>query len=100
MLRKFFCFARRSKAEAGGNVGRDCRPTGDNQKSVSGFWAKKVRILSKRYRQLEFFKPEEAASLRSAANLYSFLGENEKDLSIRAKEIFFIKVESSRLIKN
>jgi hypothetical protein len=37
---------------------------------------------------LEFFKPEEAASLRSAANLYSFLGENEKDLSIRAKEIF------------
>jgi len=37
---------------------------------------------------LEFRKPEEVASLRSAANLYSFLGENEKDLSIRAKEIF------------
>jgi len=39
-LRKFFCFARRSEAEAGGNVGRDCRPQGGNQKSVSGFWAK------------------------------------------------------------
>jgi len=42
---------------------------------------------------LEFRKPEEAASLRSAANLYSFLGENEKNLSnlsIRAKEIFSI----------
>ena len=37
----------------------------------------------------EIRKPEEAASLRSAANLYSFLGENEKDLSIRAKEIFY-----------
>jgi len=38
---------------------------------------------------LEIRKPEEAASLRSAANLYSFLGEKEKDLSIRAKEIFY-----------
>jgi len=28
------------------------------------------------------------ASLRSAANLYGIFGENEKDLSIRAKEIF------------
>jgi hypothetical protein len=37
---------------------------------------------------LEFRKPEQAASLRSVANLYSFLGEKEKDLSIRAKEIF------------
>ena len=26
MFRKFFCFARRSRAEAGENVGRDCRP--------------------------------------------------------------------------
>jgi len=30
----------------------------------------------------------EAASLRSAANLYSFLAENEMHLSIKAKEIF------------
>jgi hypothetical protein len=30
----------------------------------------------------------EAASLRSAASLYSFLGEKEMLLSIRAKEIF------------
>jgi len=37
---------------------------------------------------LEFCNPEEAASLRSAANSYCFCGENEKDLSIRAKEIF------------
>jgi len=29
-----------------------------------------------------------AASLRSAVNLYLFLGENEMHLSIRAKEIF------------
>jgi len=26
MLRKFFCFARRSEAEADGNARRDCRP--------------------------------------------------------------------------
>ena len=32
-------------------------------------------------RQLEFFKLEEAASLRSAANLYSFWGENELAIS-------------------
>ena len=47
-----------------------------------------VRAILRIHRQLEFFKSEEAASLRSAANLYSFLGEKEKDLSIRAKEIF------------
>jgi len=50
--------------------------------------AKSVRIFSNTHRQLEFFKSGEAASLRSAANLYSFLGENEKDLSIEAKEFF------------
>ncbi len=47
-----------------------------------------VRAILRIHRQLEFCKPREAASLRSAANLYSFLGEKEKDLSIRAKEIF------------
>ena len=47
-----------------------------------------VRAILRIHRQLEFRKPEEAASLRSAANLYSFFGEKEKDLSIRAKEIF------------
>jgi hypothetical protein len=30
MFRKFFCFARRSEAEADGNAGRDCHPQGDN----------------------------------------------------------------------
>jgi len=48
-----------------------------------------VRAIFNIHRQLEIRKPEEAASLRSAANLYSFLGEKEKDLSIRAKEIFY-----------
>ena len=49
---------------------------------------KQVRAIFNIHRQLEIRKLEEVASLRSAANLYSFLGENEKDLSIRAKEIF------------
>ena len=54
----------------------------------AGRGANSVRAIFRIHRQLEFFKLEEAASLRSAANSYSFLGENEKDLSIRAKEIF------------
>src|SRR3989344_99550 len=54
----------------------------------AGGGANSVRAIFRIHRQLEFFKLEEAASLRSAANSYSFLCENEKDLSIRAKEIF------------
>jgi len=46
MFRKFFCFARRSGAEAGGNAGRDY------SKFACGFCPKKVRILTKRRRQL------------------------------------------------
>jgi len=44
MFRKFFCFARRSEAEAGGNAGRDY------SKSASGFCSKKVLTSSKRPR--------------------------------------------------
>jgi len=47
-----------------------------------------VRAILRIHRQTGFFKRLEAASLRSAANLYSFFGENEMHLSIRAKEIF------------
>jgi hypothetical protein len=47
-----------------------------------------VRAILRIHRQTGFFKRLEAASLRSAANLYSFLGENEMRLLIRAKEIF------------
>jgi len=47
-----------------------------------------VRAILRIHRQTGFFKRLEAASLRSAASLYSFLGENEMHLSIRAKEIF------------
>jgi hypothetical protein len=47
-----------------------------------------VRAILRIHRQLGFCKRLEAASLRSAASLYSFLGENEMHLSIRAKEIF------------
>ncbi|MDD3607670.1 MAG: hypothetical protein PHQ20_02645, partial [Candidatus Moranbacteria bacterium] len=46
MFRKFFCFACRSEAEAGGNAGRDY------SKSVSGFCSKKVLTSSKRHRQM------------------------------------------------
>ena len=63
VLKKFFCFARRSEAEARGNAGRDCRPQGGNQKSQSGFSLKKIppslklrrtsRILSKRHRKIK-----------------------------------------------
>ena len=49
IFRKFFCFVRRSEAEAGGNAGRDY------SKSASGFCSKKVRISSKRHRQLSLF---------------------------------------------
>ncbi len=55
MFRKFSCFACRSEAEADGNAGRDYRLAGDNQKSKSGFSSKKVRISSKRHRQLSLF---------------------------------------------
>jgi hypothetical protein len=49
MFRKFFCFARRSEAEAGGNAGRDY------SKSASGFCSKKVLTSSKRPRQFSLF---------------------------------------------
>jgi hypothetical protein len=49
---------------------------------------KQVRAIFRIHRQSGFCKRLEAASLRSAANLYSFFGENEMRLSIRAKEIF------------
>jgi len=45
MFRKFFCFACRSGAEAGGNAGRDY------SKSANGFCSKKVLTSSKRHRQ-------------------------------------------------
>ena len=38
------------------------------------------RFKSSRLRQSGFRKPEEAASLRSAANLYCFWNKKEKDL--------------------
>jgi hypothetical protein len=44
IIEKIFCFARRQASAA---AGWDCRPTGGNQKSVSGFSLKKVRISSK-----------------------------------------------------
>jgi len=49
MFRKFFCFACRSGAEAGGNAGRDY------SKSANGFCSKKVLTSSKRHRQLSLF---------------------------------------------
>ena len=63
---------------------------------VEGSHSGLVRALGKRVRgnslrefesltlrQSGFRKPEEAASLRSAANSYCFWGEKEKDLSIK-----------------
>ena len=47
IFRKFFCFA--SAKGGGGNAGRDY------SKSASGFCSKKVRISSKRHRQLSLF---------------------------------------------
>ena len=54
-----------------------CRPAegGSNQNSKSGFSSKKVRTSIKKHRQLGFFKSLEAASLRSAANLYGIFGQ-------------------------
>ncbi|MBI2623845.1 MAG: hypothetical protein HYW65_04765 [Candidatus Liptonbacteria bacterium] len=68
-----------------GGAAHFCPVTSEPRKARRG---NSVRAILRIHRQLEFFKPEEAASLRSAANLYSFLGENEKLLSIKAKEIF------------
>ena len=48
IFRKFICFSRRSEEQADGNAGRDY------SKSAIGFCSNKVRILSKRYRQLIF----------------------------------------------
>ncbi len=50
MIRKFFCFVRR---QTSGNAGRDCHPQGGNLKIAIRIFVKKVRILSKMYRQLE-----------------------------------------------
>ena len=51
MFKRFFCFARRSEAEAGGNAGWDY------SKSACGFCSKKVRISSKRHRQRPVYLP-------------------------------------------
>ncbi len=68
-----------------GGAAHFCPATSEPREARRG---NSVRAILRIHRQLEFFKSEGAASLRSAANLYSFFDENEKDLSIRAKEIF------------
>jgi hypothetical protein len=49
---------------------------------------KLVRAIFKIHRQKGICNCELSASLRSAVNLYWFLGTKEKDLSMRAKEKF------------
>jgi len=56
IFRKFFYFA--SAKGGGGNAGRDCHPAGNNQRSMSGFSSKKVRISSKRHRFFNKFYEE------------------------------------------
>jgi len=47
-----------------------------------------VRAIFRIHRNLEKCKSTGPPPPRAAANSYAFLGENEKDLSIMAKEIF------------
>ena len=60
-----------------------------NQKWFRGFESLPLR-------QKGNCKCELSASLRSAANLYGIFGEKEKDLSIKGKRNFFIRIFENR----
>jgi hypothetical protein len=68
-----------------GEAAHFCPATSEPRKARRG---NSVRAILRIHRQSGFFKWLEAASLRLAANPYSFFGENEMHLSIMAKEIF------------